>query len=158
MIRLSFALIGLLWLRPAWAEPPVWQRPVAAGCVSSGFGWRHQVGPRAPAGMHLGIDLPAPAGEWVRAAAEGEVVEIRKHGVGGLFVVIRHPDGWQSLYAHLGSVAPALANGQRHVSAGERIGRIGRSGITYGTHLYFQLSHLGEAVDPTPLLALTPCP
>src|ERR1700689_19670 len=50
-------------LRPHMAmSHPTLQPPVTPACVSSPFGWRHAVGPHAPAGFHNRIDLPEPAG------------------------------------------------------------------------------------------------
>jgi len=93
----------------------------------------------------------------VRAAAPGQVVSVRRMGMGGLFIVVQHVDGMRTLYAHLGSVAPAIATGHRRVVAGEEIGRIGRTGITYGTHLFFELFDGAEPIDPAPLLGLPLC-
>jgi murein DD-endopeptidase MepM/ murein hydrolase activator NlpD len=73
-------------------------------------------------------------------------------------VELRHADGRVTRYAHLGAVAPTLASGQRRVAAGERIGRIGRTGITYGTHLHLELVENGRRVDPAPAFGLQPCP
>jgi murein DD-endopeptidase MepM/ murein hydrolase activator NlpD len=111
------------------------------------YGERGPGGPRASR-FHTGIDLPAPAGAWVRAAAAGQVVAIRRIGAGGLEVELRHPDGLTTRYSHLGSVAPALASGKRAVNQGEALGRVGRTGITYGTHLHLELAVNGERVDP----------
>ncbi len=141
----------------AAAEPPALLLPVQPACVSSPFGARAPGGPRAsPA--HTGIDLPAPAGAWVRAAAAGQVAFIRRLGAAGLEVEIRHEGGVVTRYAHLGTVAPALASGQRRVAQGERIGRIGRTGITYGTHLHFELLIGGVRQDAAPYLGVSPCP
>ena len=131
--------------------------PVAAGCVSSPFGFRPRVGPLAPAGFHNGIDLPAPAGATVRAAAAGTVSKIERRGIGGLQVFVQHPGGLTTLYAHLGSVTPRLAEGATTVAAGEEIGRIGRTGVTYGTHLFFAVFAAGRAIDPDLLLRLPRC-
>ena len=131
--------------------------PVAARCYSSPFGWRHQVGPMAPAGFHNGIDLPAPAGGLVSAPAAGTVTRIRRMGIGGLQVFVAHPGGLTTLYAHLGSVVPALATGRTRLAAGDPIGRIGRTGVTYGTHLFFAVFAGGRAIDPNLLLGLPPC-
>jgi murein DD-endopeptidase MepM/ murein hydrolase activator NlpD len=150
---LAMALAGM----PALARAEVPLLPVAGACVSSPFGWRHAVGPRAPAGFHNGIDLPAPAGGWVRAVAAGSVMRIRRMGIGGLQVDLRHIDGSVTIYAHLGSVAPALAEGKRTVRAGEVLGRVGRTGVTYGTHLFFMRLDRGRAVDPQPWLGIKPC-
>jgi murein DD-endopeptidase MepM/ murein hydrolase activator NlpD len=163
------AIILPMLVQPAGAAPnppalqaptlqaPALQAPVRPACISSPFGQRHAVGPRAPAGFHRGIDLPAPAGGLVRAAATGEVATIRRAPLGGLEVVLVHGGGWRTLYAHLGSVVPALAEGRRHVRAGAPLGRVGRSGITYGTHLFFEVLDGGRPVDPAPLLGVAPC-
>jgi murein DD-endopeptidase MepM/ murein hydrolase activator NlpD len=151
------ALLLLATGPAAAAEPHVpLAPPLTPACISSPFGPREGAGPRASR-MHMGIDIPAPAGAWVRAAAAGQVLGIRRRGAAGLEVDIRHADGRVTRYAHLGSVAPALANGQRHVAAGERIGRIGRTGITYGTHLHLELLVNGQRVDPAPAFGLLPC-
>ena len=156
--RLGFLLVcGPILAGPTGAAAQGLVAPVAARCISSPFGWRHAVGPHAPAGMHDGIDLPAPAGEWVHAVADGTVSHIRRRGIGGLQVFIVHPGGLTSLYAHLGSVTPALAEGRTRVRAGDAIGRVGRSGVTYGTHLFLALFAAGRAVDPNLLLRLPRC-
>jgi murein DD-endopeptidase MepM/ murein hydrolase activator NlpD len=148
----------LVMLSPTGAVAvPVLHNPVGASCISSPFGWRHAVGPHVPAGMHEGVDLPAPAGAVVRAASAGRVVAIRRIGIGGLQLELAHGDGWRTLYAHLGSIAPALASGRRTVAAGDPLGRVGRTGLTYGTHLYFELYDGGTPTDPAPLLGLPLC-
>jgi murein DD-endopeptidase MepM/ murein hydrolase activator NlpD len=137
-------------------RPEMLQPPVRPACVSSPFGPRRQIGPQAPAAFHRGIDLPAMAGAPVFAVAAGQVVGIHRRGPGGLEVVIRH-DHFTALYAHLGSVAPALAEGKSRVAAGERIGVVGRTGVTYGTHLYFEVLIDGQPINPQPLLGLQCC-
>ncbi len=129
--------------------------PVSPACISSPFGPRRLVGPHA-ATFHTGIDLPAPAGAWVVAAADGRVRQIRHLGPDGLEIDLDH-GAFVTRYAHLGSVAPRLAEGAATVHAGERIGRIGRSGITYGTHLHFEVRLAGKPVDPELFLPLPRC-
>lgn len=131
-------------------EAPVLLKPVEAACISSPFG-------RRGAQMHNGVDLPAPAGAWVSAAAPGRIVALRRMGASGLQVELRHSDASRTRYAHLGTVTPALAGGQRDVAMGERLGRVGRTGTTRGTHLHFELWRDGRAVDPAPSLALREC-
>jgi murein DD-endopeptidase MepM/ murein hydrolase activator NlpD len=72
-------------------------------------------------------------------------------------VDLRHPGGWVTRYAHLGAVAPALASGKRSVAQGEALGRVGRTGITYGTHLHFELLVGGVPVDPASPLRVERC-
>ena len=148
-------------LRPAHAIASTPSDPLAAPleqtCISSPFGWRHAVGPHAPAGFHDGIDLAAPAGAAVRAVASGQIAAIRRRGVGGLSVFVHLSDGRTALYAHLGTVSAKLANGARDVARGDQLGRVGRSGITYGTHLFFAVFEGNQPIDPEPLLGIPRC-
>jgi murein DD-endopeptidase MepM/ murein hydrolase activator NlpD len=140
------SLLLILLLSPAAISQPLLQPPVAPACVSSPFGWRHAVGPHAPASFHNGIDLPAPAGALVHAAAAGTVEVIKRQGLGGVTVHLRHPGGLVTLYAHLGNLVPAIAAGKRNVAAGEALGHVARTGVTYGTLVFFAVLKDGQAV------------
>jgi murein DD-endopeptidase MepM/ murein hydrolase activator NlpD len=145
---------------PAAAVPPApgsLLAPVTPACVSSPFGPRRRIGPSAPAAFHRGIDLPAPAGAPVHAAAAGTVASIHRRGPGGLELILQHPDGWQTVYSHLGRVTPALAEGKSAIKAGEIVGVVGHSGVTYGMHLFFEVLVDGTPVDPAPLVNVSPC-
>ena len=130
--------------------------PVTPACVSSPFGVRNAAEPRA-SHFHTGVDLPAPAGTWVHAAAAGTVVAIRRRGSAGLEVEVRHSPTMTTRYDHLGSVSVPLQSGKRQVAQGDVLGRIGRTGITYGTHLHFELLLDGAVVDPAPALGVERC-
>ena len=67
--------------------------------------------------------------------------------------MIQHA-GFIGVYSHLGFIAPLLAEGGRTVYEGERIATVGRSGLTYGPHLYFGMIVNGRAVDPAPYLRI----
>lgn len=138
------------------AEPTL-QPPVSPACISSPFGWRRAVGPHAPEGFHNGVDLPAPAGALVRAATDGAVLRIRRQGLGGVTIHVGHPGGLTTLYAHLGNLMPAIAEGKRAVAAEEPLGRVARTGVTYGTHVFFAVLRGAEAIDPEPLLGVPRC-
>lgn len=146
----------------AWSQPVIGSlaSPVVPACISSPFGPRALPGPHAAA-FHTGIDLPAPAGAWVRAAADGKVLQIRHLGADGLEVDLLHEapgaHPFVTRYAHLGTVAPRLADGHRKVARGEVLGRIGRSGITYGTHLHFEVRVAGLPIDPETFVAIVRC-
>ena len=130
--------------------------PVASACISSPFGPR--VLPNHPlAGTyHYGVDMPAPAGAPIHAAAPGTVMRIQRKGPGGLEVLVQH-DGFVGVYSHLGMVTPALAEGDRILSAGEKLGVVGHSGVTYGMHVYFEMIKGGHPVDPAPFLGVPLC-
>ncbi len=133
--------------------------PVTPACISSPFGPRRLVGPRA-ATFHNGIDFPAPEGAFVHAAIAGRIVMIRKVNAEGLAVDVQTsgPDGvFLTRYAHLGMIAPAIAEGRRDLAAGMVLGRVGRTGITYGTHVHFELHLQGKPVDPEPFFRVARC-
>jgi murein DD-endopeptidase MepM/ murein hydrolase activator NlpD len=154
---LSGVLLASLLAFDAGAQPAPGdlRLPVPATCISSPFGQRNVTGPKA-APMHTGIDLPAAAGSWVQAAASGRVVALRRSGALGLEIDIQHA-GYLTRYAHLGTAAPAFATGKRDVAAGERIGRIGRTGVSYGTHLHFEVRVNGIPVDAAAYFSLQRC-
>ncbi len=135
---------------PAAAQPTLLVPIEGPACISSAFGPRGGV-------FHAGVDLPAPAGAWVRAAAPGQVAAILRMGASGLLVELRHADGSRTRYAHLGALTPALAGGRATVALGERLGRVGRTGTTRGTHLHFELMRHELIIDPAPALGLVPC-
>ena len=130
--------------------------PVASACVSSPFGPRILANRPLAGTFHNGIDLPAAIGSPVSAVAPGTVIRVQRHGVGGLEVLIQH-EGFVGVYSHLGLIAPVLAEGSRAIYGGERIATVGRSGLTYGPHLYFGMIQNGQPVDPAPLLKVAPC-
>jgi murein DD-endopeptidase MepM/ murein hydrolase activator NlpD len=130
--------------------------PVSSACISSPFGPR--ILPNRPlAGTyHYGVDMPAPGGAAVHATGPGQVIRIQRKGAGGLEVVVQH-DGFVGIYSHLGSVTPAIAEGKTTVAAGEKLGVVGHSGLTYGMHLYFEMLLSGRPVDPAPYLSVPQC-
>jgi murein DD-endopeptidase MepM/ murein hydrolase activator NlpD len=123
-------------------------------CISSPFGPR--ILPEHPqAGTyHNGVDLPAPEGTPVRAVASGKLLRIEHVGPGGLEVLIQH-DGYVSVYSHLASVSPSLEKGA--ISAGDEVGIVGHTGVSFGPHLFFALLEDGRAVDPRSFLGVPFC-
>ena len=108
-------------------------------------------GPRGDA-FHAGIDLLAPRGTPVMAAGPGTVTWAgRRAGGWGRLVVVRHPDGVRTLYAHLASIDVHVGD---EVSGGAILGRVGSSGDATGPHLHFEVRVRGAAIDP--LGALVP--
>jgi murein DD-endopeptidase MepM/ murein hydrolase activator NlpD len=119
---------------------------------------------RAGGRPHDAIDIMAPRGTPVIAAAEGTVEKLFfSHGGGGITVYVRSPDrAWSYYYAHLDRYAPGLAEGQQ-VRRGDPIGFVGSTGNASpdGPHLHFAISRMGPAdgfwqgvpINPYPLLA-----
>jgi len=96
--------------------------------------------------FHSGIDLAAPLGTTVMAAADGVVVAVAHTYVGyGNYVMIAHGGGVITLYAHLLETDVTL--GER-VGRGKRIGLEGSSGLSTGPHLHFEVRINDQVVDP----------
>lgn len=90
---------------------------------------------------HTGTDFPAPMGTKVVAAQGGKVIHAggggREGGWAGNYVVIQHSGNEQTVYAHLSSVMPGI-NGKT-VQGGDKIGEVGNTGRSYGSHLHFEV-------------------
>ncbi|SDG47234.1 M23 family metallopeptidase [Roseospirillum parvum] len=125
-------------------------RPVE-GTVSGVFGSRRILNgePRAP---HSGLDIAAPAGTPVKAAAAGTVTLVHDDMfyTGGT-VMIDHGQGVATVYAHLARVD--VGEGQP-VGAGAPIGTVGASGRATGPHLHFGVSWWDVRLDPEAVLAV----
>jgi murein DD-endopeptidase MepM/ murein hydrolase activator NlpD len=94
--------------------------------------------------FHYGIDIAAPTGTAVRAAASGRVIVAGWMGGYGNLVVIDHGNGLATAYAHLA----AIWIGGGSVSQGQGIGAVGCTGSCTGPHLHFEVRVNGSAVDP----------
>jgi murein DD-endopeptidase MepM/ murein hydrolase activator NlpD len=112
---------------------------------------------------HGALDIMAPTGTPVVAAAAGQVEKIFESEAGGHTVYVRSPDRrWIYYYAHLDGYAPELTEGQR-LARGAPIGTVGFSGNASpaGPHLHFEIRlmragepwHGGRAIDPYRVLA-----
>ncbi|NYV76134.1 M23 family metallopeptidase [Streptomyces sp. UH6] len=126
-----------------------WVAPVESYTLSAGFG---QGGARW-ASRHTGQDFAVPIGTPVRAVGEGRVVKVSCGGPFGIEVVLAHPGGHFTQYAHL--AAAAVDQGQR-VAAGHWIAQSGTSGNSTGPHLHFEVRvgpGTGSALDPVPWLS-----
>lgn len=115
-----------------------------AGRLTSGFGMRfHPV--LGYSRMHQGLDLAAPFGAPIRAAATGTVSFAGWHGGHGNFVQLLHEGGTGTGYGHMSRIA--VSPGER-VEQGQVIGFVGSTGLSTGPHLHFEAYRGGIAVDP----------
>jgi murein DD-endopeptidase MepM/ murein hydrolase activator NlpD len=96
---------------------------------------------------HWGVDLAAPHGTPVRAAANGVVTVSGWESGLGKTVRIGHMRSVDSTYGHLSAIAPAIVPGAQ-VERGQVIGYIGSTGLSTGPHLHYELARDGEHVDP----------
>ena len=117
--------------------------PVVQGHFGRGFGFTRRVRTELP---HNGVDIGAPEGAVVRAAADGLVVYSDNGLLGfGNCVMLLHKNGWLSLYAHQ---QRTTVQAGYYVKRGERIGLVGHTGYAWGPHLHFELRDNGRLRDP----------
>ena len=116
----------------------------AKGVLTSGYGWRWGK-------LHAGVDIAAPIGTPVVAAASGEVIEAGWNSGGyGNMIELQHLDGSVTLYAHNNRI---LVNVGQRVNQGEQIAEMGSTGYSTGPHLHFEIHPKGHsAVDPMAFL------
>lgn len=96
--------------------------------------------------VHKGLDVKVYIGDTIRAAFDGKVRVVRYEAKGyGKFVVIRHPNGLETVYGHL---SKQLVDTDQEVKAGDVIGLGGNTGRSTGSHLHFETRLLGEAINP----------
>jgi murein DD-endopeptidase MepM/ murein hydrolase activator NlpD len=141
MLALLLATLALSTAPPLPTPAPAWSTWPAQGTVTSSFG--------EDAGRwHPGIDIGILRSSAVRAAEPGRVVAVGMprgfEGYGNL-VKVSVGGGWVALYAHLAGWRVRVGE---QVVAGQRLGTAGCTGWCTGTHLHFELRHLGRPVDP----------
>ncbi len=112
----------------------------AQGVFTSGYGWRW-------GRMHKGIDIAAPVGTPIVAAASGVVITAGWNSGGyGNLVEIRHDDGSITLYAHNDRI---LVRAGQYVEQGDQLSEMGSTGYSTGPHLHFEIHPTGDgAVNP----------
>ncbi|MBE7021839.1 MAG: hypothetical protein E7414_01305 [Ruminococcaceae bacterium] len=116
--------------------------------ISSQFGYRkHPV--YGTTKYHSGMDMAAPGGSNILAAADGVVTLARWNGGYGNCVVIDHGGGLATLYGHAQKLL--VSSGQR-VSKGQVIALVGTTGVSTGNHLHFEVLVNGSVTDPMPYL------
>jgi murein DD-endopeptidase MepM/ murein hydrolase activator NlpD len=118
--------------------------PLKFARITSGFGNRvHPI--LGFSRMHRGIDYGAPRGTPVWAMADGTVLHAGWKGGYGNTVVLRHANGYQTLYGHLHSLK--VKAGAR-VQQKQEIGTVGSTGLSTGPHLHFEMLLRGQHLNP----------
>ncbi|HEU5480808.1 MAG TPA: M23 family metallopeptidase, partial [Candidatus Tumulicola sp.] len=118
------------------------------GTITSPFGWRSNPFGGSPE-FHQGLDIAAPTGTTVTAAAAGTVIMAQWYGGYGNYILIDHGGGYSTGYGHLSAIY--VSNGQA-VKRGQAIGAVGSTGASTGPHLHFEVRIDGKPVDPAPRL------
>lgn len=113
--------------------------PTPSRVVTSNFGNRW-------GRPHKGLDIKVYIGDTIRAAFSGKVRIVRYEAGGyGKYIVIRHPNGLETIYCHL---SKQLVSENQSVKAGEVIGLGGNTGRSTGSHLHFETRLCGVALNP----------
>src|SRR5215510_14661095 len=155
-VALTASLLGLILIAPPLSADPA---PVSDRQEQQGLRWPVQgkvtsrFGPRGFFHLHRGVDIKAPKGTPVHAAASGTVAFSGRQSSYGRVIKIDHPNGLRTIYAHNSS--NFVSAGQR-VKAGAVIGAVGQTGRATTNHLHFEVRRQGVARDPLPLLRAGP--
>ncbi|MBS0012786.1 MAG: M23 family metallopeptidase [Desulfobacterales bacterium] len=125
--------------------------PIDGAVLSSGYGMRRHpiLGYNR---MHKGLDFAAPKGTPIMAGGDGVVTYAGPRGSYGNYVHIRHPNNYETVYAHLSRHADGIQSGKR-VKQGETIGYVGSTGRSTGPHLHYEIRHAGKSINPSNLKA-----
>jgi len=97
------------------------------------------------ASNHTGIDMACAKGTPIKAAMSGSVIYTGYSSLYGNYVILKHYDGYQTLYAHMNQI---IAKKGSYVSQGSTIGLVGSTGYSTGPHLHFSVYKNGKLVDP----------
>lgn len=99
---------------------------------------------------HYGVDIDLETGDCVAAAFDGKVRIAKKSKSYGNVIVIRHPNGLETYYAHLSKINVEIG---QEIYAGEVIGLGGNTGHSHGSHLHFEVRYMGQPVNPSELIS-----
>ncbi|MDR0315686.1 MAG: M23 family metallopeptidase [Treponema sp.] len=119
------------------------------GRLTSSYGWRNDPINNNVRSFHAAIDLAARTGTPVKAATDGTVSLVGRSPVFGTYIIMKHGDDYQTMYAHLS--ATSVKQGD-YVRQGGKIGEVGSTGYSTGPHLHFAVYKNGRAVNPLDLL------
>ncbi|MBH22907.1 MAG: hypothetical protein CMH57_00340 [Myxococcales bacterium] len=122
------------------------RNPVKGARLTSKFGKRfHPVLKKWK--NHNGVDYAASSGTPINPIANGTILFAAEKGANGNLVVVEHPNGWVSYYAHLQRFGRGIKKGTK-VRQSSVIGYVGTTGRSTGPHLHLGVKHNGEFMDP----------
>ncbi len=118
--------------------------PAPRHVVTCGYGWRRNPFNPGYREFHSGIDIRASY-QWIRASKYGKVTYTGWLGGYGKTVVIAHPGGYKTLYAHLSRI---IVRSGQYVKQGQTIAMSGNTGRSTGAHLHFEIIKHGKSNNP----------
>lgn len=126
------------------ADPLLYMTKPAEGQIVNQFGWQQTNPSVKPETLREGIDIAAPAGTGVRAAATGKVKIITDSTHFGKMLIIDHGQGIETIYGYLADIVVKEGDA---VSQGQIVARVAKTGSNQPV-LYFELRENGKALDP----------
>jgi murein DD-endopeptidase MepM/ murein hydrolase activator NlpD len=127
--------------------------PLDGSYISSSFGWRANPFTGRGSEWHAGLDFPAPTGTPVKATADGVVQSVGVNGGYGLLIVVRHVDGYTTLFGHLRKSAVSAGDS---VTRGMVVGYVGSGGRSTGPHVHYEVRRHGKPVNPRRVRPIEP--
>jgi murein DD-endopeptidase MepM/ murein hydrolase activator NlpD len=118
---------------------------------TSNFGFRSNPFDGEGAEFHPGIDFRGKQGDPVKCTASGEVVFAGRAGGYGNCIRIKHVNSIETVFGHLSRILVKV--GQK-VSVGDKIGLVGSTGRSTGTHLHYEIRKNGKPINPVKYLTL----
>jgi murein DD-endopeptidase MepM/ murein hydrolase activator NlpD len=128
-------------------QPGFLRWPVAKGRVSSPFNMHRYHPILGITRPHTGTDFAAPYGSPIRATAKGIIIFEGMNGGYGRAVMLKHYNGYVTLYGHMSHFAKGLHKGAV-IYQGQTIGYIGTSGLANGPHVHYEVRIAGHFNDP----------
>ena len=122
----------------------LFKKPLETNFITSNFGFRiHPIGGKKH--FHTGIDYRASIGTKVFSSREGVISDTGILGNYGLYIIIKHDGGYETIYSHLKSINMRVND---RVNSGQQIAESGNTGISTGPHLHFEIRKNGIPLNP----------
>ena len=122
-----------------------------SGSITSTFGHRENPFDGNGVETHKGLDIKGPIGAAVKAMAKGEVEFAGVRGGFGNCIMLKHGNGFETLYGHLSKI---LVHVGEKIDIGQHIGNIGSTGRSTGPHLHYEVHRNGQKINPQNFLTL----
>ena len=121
------------------------------GSITSNFGHRENPFGGSNVETHKGLDIKGPMGAPVKAMAKGKVVWAGPRGGFGNCIILKHGNGFETLYGHLSKI---LVSSGQQIEIAQQIGSIGSTGRSTGPHLHYEVHRNGQKINPQSFLTL----
>jgi len=119
--------------------------------MTSSFGYRSDPFDSGHAEFHPGIDFKGRRGDMAKCTANGRVVSAGWNGGYGKCVRVEHANGYETLYGHLSRITVKVG---QVVAVGDKVGEVGSTGHSTGTHLHYEVRKDGKPINPVRFLTL----